>query len=91
MSVLGGIDESKALLASPLVDHVHITGGKSTHDAIVWGTPSATEQRVVNKLGKPITSELGSISPYIIGVLPRHPRHRLVLALQRRSSEGLGA
>ncbi len=67
VSVLGGIDESKALLASPLVDHVHITGGKSTHDAIVWGTPSATEQRVVNKLGKPITSELGSISPYIIG------------------------
>lgn len=66
-SVLGGIDESKALLASPEVDHVHMTGGKGTHDAIVWGSSSPSGQREQNKLGKPITSELGTISPYIIG------------------------
>jgi acyl-CoA reductase-like NAD-dependent aldehyde dehydrogenase len=66
-SVLGGIDESKALLADPRVDHVHMTGGKATHDAIVWGSSAPEGQRKENKLGKPITSELGTISPYVIG------------------------
>lgn len=66
-SVLGGIDESKVLLADPRVDHVHMTGGKATHDVIVWGSPKPDGQRQDNKLGKPITSELGAISPYIVG------------------------
>jgi hypothetical protein len=36
-SVVGGVDESRALVYDDLVDHVHMTGGKATHDAIVWG------------------------------------------------------
>ena len=64
-SVLGGVEESKLLLADARVDHVHMTGGKATHDAIVWGPGSA--QREVNYLGKPITSELGAVTPYVIG------------------------
>ena len=28
-----------ALLASPAIDHVHLTGSIETHDAVVWGPP----------------------------------------------------
>ena len=62
-SVVGGVDESQALVYDDRVDHVHMTGGKATHDAIVWGGG----QRDRNLLGKPITSELGAVTPYVIG------------------------
>ena len=64
LSVTGGIQESKFLLAHKLIDHVHMTGGKITHDLIVWGDPRKREKKL---LQKPITSELGTIAPYIIG------------------------
>jgi carotenoid cleavage dioxygenase len=41
-----------------------MTGGKITHDLIVWGDPRKREKKL---LQKPITSELGTIAPYIIG------------------------
>lgn len=62
-SVVGGVAESQVLLFSDLVDHVHMTGGKATHDAIVWGG----DQRHEPKLKKPITSELGAVTPWIMG------------------------
>lgn len=62
-SVLCGIEESKALLYDDRVDHVHMTGGKATHDAIVWGGSG----REKNLLAKPITSELGAVTPWVIG------------------------
>lgn len=49
--------------------HVHITGSAATFDAIVWGTGSAaTRRRRANRpqLKKPITAELGGVSPIII-------------------------
>jgi aldehyde dehydrogenase (NAD(P)+) len=70
--VYGGIETGKALLASPAVDHVHLTGSIETHDAIVWGPPGA--ERVERKrnnsplLTKTVTSELGNISP--VAVVP---------------------
>ena len=62
-SVVGGVEESQRLVYDPKVDHVHMTGGKATHDAIVWGG----KQRTNNLLGKPITSELGAVTPYVVG------------------------
>ncbi|TXT23626.1 MAG: aldehyde dehydrogenase [Planctomycetota bacterium] len=53
-----------------MVDAVHITGSAAAHDAIVWGADAAERQRRQRDdepfLGKPISSELGNVSPWII-------------------------
>ena len=57
------------LLDHPLVSNVHITGSVATHDAIVWGTGAAGKERRKKgtpKLDKPITSELGAVTPVIV-------------------------
>jgi hypothetical protein len=52
------------------IDSIHITGSDKTHDIIVWGPPGAErEERKKNKTplnDKPITSELGNVSPVVI-------------------------
>ena len=53
----------------PLVEEIHITGARATHDAIVWGTG---DEGACNKAtGTPrntrhITSELGAVCPTIV-------------------------
>jgi aldehyde dehydrogenase (NAD(P)+) len=64
----GGADTGRHLVAHPLVDDLHMTGSARTHDAIVFGDTAtsnggAPRTRVVDK---PITSELGGISPAIV-------------------------
>ena len=67
--VQGGAAEGSYLAHHDGIQHVHITGSAATHDAIVWGTGA---QRAANKkaatplLKKPITSELGGVSPIIL-------------------------
>ena len=51
------------------IDHVHITGAAPTFDAIVWGTGAAATRRRREgrpQLKKPITAELGGVSPIIV-------------------------
>jgi acyl-CoA reductase-like NAD-dependent aldehyde dehydrogenase len=52
------------------VDRVHITGSDRTHDEIVWGPAGADRERRKRRgdpiLKKPITSELGNVSPVLI-------------------------
>ncbi|CCF60928.1 aldehyde dehydrogenase family protein [Nocardia cyriacigeorgica] len=65
----GGAEEGGYLVRHPGVAHVHMTGSSVTHDAIVWGTgPDAIERRHDRRplLDKPITSELGGVSPTIV-------------------------
>jgi aldehyde dehydrogenase (NAD(P)+) len=54
----------------PGVGEVHITGGERTHQAIVWGPPGperdARLARNVPLLAKPISSELGCVSPTLV-------------------------
>ena len=52
--VPGGADVARAAIASPAVTHVHLTGGQAAFDAI-----AAT-------LAKPITCELGGVTPWIV-------------------------
>jgi acyl-CoA reductase-like NAD-dependent aldehyde dehydrogenase len=69
----GGREISEYLVAHPLVTHVHVTGAAETHDAIVWGPLDARAARKARHepvLQKPVTSELGNVSPAII--LPGH-------------------
>ena len=64
--VTGGAAIGGYLAQHPRIDHVHITGSRDTHDAIVWGTDGAARATGNPLLGKPITSELGGVSPIIV-------------------------
>jgi aldehyde dehydrogenase (NAD(P)+) len=68
--VYGGGDVGQYLVEHAGVHDVHITGSDQTHDLIVWGPPGAERERRLKandpKLGKPITSELGNVSPVVI-------------------------
>lgn len=68
--VYGGAEVGRYLVYHKGIDEVHITGSDKTHDTIVWGPPGpereARMQRNDPLLKKPITSELGNISPIIV-------------------------
>lgn len=68
--VYGGAEEGAALVHHPAVDEVHVTGSDKTHDALVWGPPGpesdARRERNEPLLRKPITSELGNVSPVVV-------------------------
>jgi acyl-CoA reductase-like NAD-dependent aldehyde dehydrogenase len=67
--VRGGADVGAYLCNHPEVHSIHITGSDRTHDAIVWGTGEEQARRKAEhdpKLKKPITSELGAVTPCIV-------------------------
>jgi acyl-CoA reductase-like NAD-dependent aldehyde dehydrogenase len=68
--VYGGADVGEYLCQHPQVETIHITGSHRTHDAIVWGaTDTERQQRQAAnepRLTKPITSELGCVTPIFV-------------------------
>lgn len=67
--VTGGPEVGAALARHPDISAVHMTGSEATHDAIVWGTGeqgAAARAAGTPLLDKPITSELGGVSPVIV-------------------------
>jgi acyl-CoA reductase-like NAD-dependent aldehyde dehydrogenase len=65
----GGADVGGYLAHHPQVDTVHMTGSAATYDAILWGTDDHAVSRKANNtplLDKPITGELGGVSPFIV-------------------------
>lgn len=67
--VRGGADVGAYLTANDAFAHVHITGSAPTFDAIVWGTGAPGKRRRREnrpRLKKPITAELGGVSPIIV-------------------------
>ena len=67
--VYGGADVGGYLAHHPKVDAIHMTGSAATYDAIVWGTDDQAATRKANDtpiLHKPISAELGGISPFIV-------------------------
>ncbi|HXN00741.1 MAG TPA: aldehyde dehydrogenase, partial [Candidatus Dormibacteraeota bacterium] len=68
--VYGGAEEGAYLANHPRIDEVLITGSDRTHDLLVWGPPGPEREarQAANRplLNKPITSELGNISPVIV-------------------------
>ncbi|MHB8220221.1 MAG: aldehyde dehydrogenase family protein [Acidimicrobiales bacterium] len=67
--VRGGAEAGAYLTNHPKVDDVHITGSDKTHDAVVFGPGEdgarrkAADERL---LDKPVTCELGNVSPVVI-------------------------
>lgn len=72
--VYGGAEVGSYLCHHPDIDTIHITGSHHTHDAIVWGSTLTEQQqrKAANTplLTKPITSELGCVTPVL--VVPGH-------------------
>jgi aldehyde dehydrogenase (NAD(P)+) len=60
--VTGGATVGGYLAHHPGIGHVHITGSAATHDAIALGSTGTNAPR----LTKPISSELGGVSPIIV-------------------------
>lgn len=68
--IYGDSEVGRYAIQHPLVDSIHITGSNGTHDAIVWGHDPAERRRRQHAceplLTKPVTSELGNVTPWAI-------------------------
>jgi len=67
--VSGGGDVGGYLAHHPAVRHVHITGSLATHDTVAFGPGEEGRARKAAGtpiLDKPMTSELGGVSPVIV-------------------------
>lgn len=68
--VYGEADEGAYLASHRGVDEIHLTGSDRTYDQLVWGPPGP--DREIRKaqgrpvLQKPVTAELGNVSPVIV-------------------------
>ncbi|HEX3463802.1 MAG TPA: aldehyde dehydrogenase family protein [Candidatus Elarobacter sp.] len=65
----GGADAGAYLCEQPGIDAIHLTGGERTHDAIVFGGGAEGEARKragTPAIAKPVTSELGNVTPVIV-------------------------
>ena len=64
--VVGDPQFAREAVASPAVTHVHLTGGQRAFESLVWGGPTATTGHGPPVLAKPITCELGNVTPWIV-------------------------
>jgi len=67
--VYGDVAEGSFLVSHPQVDEIHITGSDKTVDAIVFGPGEEGRRRKEERrprMTKPISSELGNVSPVIV-------------------------
>ena len=67
--VYGGVKEGTSLVQHPLVDEIHMTGSDRTFESIVFGPGEDGAQRKAARapqITKPISAELGNISPIIV-------------------------
>jgi acyl-CoA reductase-like NAD-dependent aldehyde dehydrogenase len=71
--VYGGAEEGAYLCSHPGVDEIHITGSDKTYEAIVFGPGEEGRRRRERNaplLAKPISAELGNVSPVIVVPAP---------------------
>ncbi len=66
----GDAREGAYLVDHPGIDEIHLTGSDRTYDRIVWGPPGperdARKARNAPLITKPITAELGNVSPVLV-------------------------
>ena len=61
-----GAEVAQAAIAASETTHVHVTGGEATYRAIVWGSADPVDRAAAPLLSKPITCELGNVTPWFI-------------------------
>jgi acyl-CoA reductase-like NAD-dependent aldehyde dehydrogenase len=74
--VYGGAEEGAWLCEHPRIDEIHITGSDRTYEAIVYGSGADGRRRKAERrprLDKPVTAELGNVSPVIVVPGPWSP------------------
>lgn len=67
--VYGGAEEGAFLCRHEAIETIHITGSDATYEAIVFGTGEEGRRRKAENRpqnAKPITAELGNVSPVIV-------------------------
>ncbi len=68
--ITGGSEVGERASRHPLVDDIHMTGSEAAHSALVWGSPGPDRDVRCRDneplLDKPITSELGNVTPWVI-------------------------
>ena len=68
--VYGGSEEGSYLTTHPDVDEIHLTGSDQTFDQLVWGPPGPERERRKSEgrpvVEKPVTAELGNVSPVLV-------------------------
>ncbi len=66
----GGAEEGAYLIHHAGIDEIHLTGSDRTFDKIVWGPPGTEREtrkaRNAPLVSKPITAELGNVSPVLV-------------------------
>lgn len=66
----GNIQESKYMATHTGVNHIHLTGSDKTFEEIVYGRELNDKEKKLKNISKvntkPITSELGNVTPFII-------------------------
>ncbi len=85
----GAAEEGTFLAHHAGIDEIHLTGSDRTYDQIVWGPPGPEREsrraRNAPLVTKPVTAELGNISPVLIVPGPYSDRE---LAFQSESIAG---
>jgi hypothetical protein len=85
----GGAEEGAYLANHPAIDEIHLTGSAATYDQVVWGPAGAEREarkaRNEPLLAKPVSAELGNVSPVLIVPGPYSDR---ALAFQAESIAG---
>jgi hypothetical protein len=70
LAVEGDSQVGQALVDHPAIGDIHLTGSLPTHDRIVWGSDpeevQLLKQRKTPRVNKPVTSELGNVSPWVV-------------------------
>jgi acyl-CoA reductase-like NAD-dependent aldehyde dehydrogenase len=88
--VYGGAGEGAYLAYHPGIDEIHLTGSDRTYDHIVWGPPGPEREsrklRNAPVLTKPVTAELGNVSPVLVVPGPYYKEREL--AFQAESIAG---
>jgi acyl-CoA reductase-like NAD-dependent aldehyde dehydrogenase len=62
----GGPELARGLCDSPAVTQIHLTGGRAAFDALVWGDGGPRPPGASPVLAKPVTCELGNVTPWVL-------------------------
>ena len=87
----GGAAVGQYLTGHARIDEVHITGSDKTYDAVVFGTgPEGARRKAADQpvLDKPVTAELGNVSPGDRGPRPVVDRRAALPGRARRHHVG---